>query len=212
MSPELYLAYLLACIVIIIVPGPTVTLIIANSLTHGTRAGLLNVAGTQIGIALMIALVAVGLASLIEALGWWFDWLRLAGAAYLVWLGIKLLRTRGLAGDAGRATAPRGGFLAQGFLVAVSNPKTLAIHRSRRRLFSAGGDHGGDGGGRGFDLRRALCRADRRSGAAHLAQGYRVAVADQRRVPDRRRAMAGVLPEPLRGGSANRPLPFVIPV
>ncbi len=127
MSPELYLAYLLACIVIIIVPGPTVTLIIANSLTHGTRAGLLNVAGTQIGIALMIALVAVGLASLIEALGWWFDWLRLAGAAYLVWLGIKLLRTRSAADGPGRAPPPRGGFLAQGFLVAVSNPKTLVF-------------------------------------------------------------------------------------
>jgi threonine/homoserine/homoserine lactone efflux protein len=45
MSPELYLAFLLACVVIMIVPGPTVTLIIANALTHGTRAGLLNVAG-----------------------------------------------------------------------------------------------------------------------------------------------------------------------
>lgn len=127
MSPELYLAYLLACIVIIIVPGPTVTLIIANSLTHGARAGLLNVAGTQLGIACMIALVAIGLASLIEALGWWFDWVRLAGAAYLVWLGIKLLRSTGSAGAPARAPAPRGGFLLQGFLVAVSNPKTLVF-------------------------------------------------------------------------------------
>ena len=127
MSPDLYVAYLLACIVIIIVPGPTVTLIIANSLTHGTRAGLLNVAGTQIGIAFMIALVAIGLASLIEALGWWFDWVRLAGAAYLVWLGIKLLRSTGSAGEPARAPSPRGGFLLQGFLVAVSNPKTLVF-------------------------------------------------------------------------------------
>jgi threonine/homoserine/homoserine lactone efflux protein len=127
MSPELYLAYLLACIVIIIVPGPTVTLIIANSLTHGARAGLLNMAGTQIGIALMIALVAIGLASMIEALGWWFDWVRLAGAAYLVWLGIKLLRSSGVAREPGRAPTPRGGFLLQGFLVAVSNPKTLVF-------------------------------------------------------------------------------------
>ena len=85
----------LACIVIIIVPGPTVTLIIANSLSHGVRAGLLNVAGTQLGIALMIALVGLGLASLIEALGWWWEVVRLAGAAYLIWLGIKLLRSSG---------------------------------------------------------------------------------------------------------------------
>jgi len=126
-SPELYLAYLLACIVIIIVPGPTVTLIIANSLSHGMRAGLLNVAGTQLGIALMIALVGFGLASLIEALGWWFGIVRLAGAAYLIWLGIKLLRATGGLGDAQRAPAPRGGFFLQGFLVAISNPKTLVF-------------------------------------------------------------------------------------
>lgn len=127
MSPHLYLAFLAACIVIIIVPGPTVTLIIANSLTHGTRAGLLNVAGTQIGIALMIALVGFGLASLIAALGWWFDWVRLLGAAYLVWLGIKLFRASGAIGEAKPVPAPRIGFLAQGFLVAISNPKTLVF-------------------------------------------------------------------------------------
>ena len=127
MSPELYLAYLLACIVIIIVPGPTVTLIIANSLAHGVRAGLLNVAGTQVGIALMIALVGLGLASLIEALGWWWELVRLAGAAYLIWLGIKLFRSSGALGEARGMSAPRGGFFLQGLLVAVSNPKTLVF-------------------------------------------------------------------------------------
>lgn len=43
MALELYAAYVLACVLIAIVPGPTVTVIIANSLNHGTRAGLLNV-------------------------------------------------------------------------------------------------------------------------------------------------------------------------
>jgi threonine/homoserine/homoserine lactone efflux protein len=127
MSPEIYLAYLVACIVIIIVPGPTVTLIIANSLSHGARAGLLNVAGTQVGIAVMIALVGFGLASLIEALGWWFEVVRLAGAAYLIWLGIKLIRSSGSLGEAKPAPAPRGGFFLQGFLVAIMNPKTLVF-------------------------------------------------------------------------------------
>jgi threonine/homoserine/homoserine lactone efflux protein len=121
---NLYLAYLAACVVIIVVPGPTVTLIIANSLTHGTRAGLLNVAGTQLGIAVMIALVGIGLASLIAALGWWFMWVKLAGAVYLVWLGVRLLRAKGALGERA-APRPRGGFLLQGFLVALSNPKTL---------------------------------------------------------------------------------------
>jgi homoserine/homoserine lactone efflux protein len=127
MALHLYLTFLAACIVIIIVPGPSVTLIIANSLRYGTRAGLLNVAGTQLGIALIIALVGVGLASLIEALGWWFDWVRIAGAAYLVWLGVKLIRSPDGLGDPGTAPQPRSGFLLQGFLVAISNPKTLVF-------------------------------------------------------------------------------------
>lgn len=127
MATDLYITYLIACVVIMVVPGPSVTLIIANSLTHGTRAGLLNVAGTQLGIALMITLVGIGLASLIAALGWWFEWVRLAGAAYLIWLGIGLLRARAAPGEAGPAPKPRGGFFTQGLLVALSNPKTLVF-------------------------------------------------------------------------------------
>ena len=132
MTTELYLAYLAACVVIMVVPGPSVTLIIANSLNHGTRAGLLNVAGTQLGIALMIALVGIGLASRIAALGWWFEWVRLAGAAYLVWLGIGLLRARRKSGADRPTPTPHGGFLLQGFLVAISNPKTLVFFSASR--------------------------------------------------------------------------------
>jgi homoserine/homoserine lactone efflux protein len=125
MSVELYLAYVLACIVITIVPGPTVTLIVANSLAHGTRAGLLNVAGTQLGLLAMLGVLVIGLASVIEVMGWWFDWLRLAGAAYLIWLGWKLLRSSGSLDKPGSAPTPRGGFVLQGFLVLMGNPKAL---------------------------------------------------------------------------------------
>ncbi|KFC74007.1 putative amino acid efflux protein, LysE family [Bosea sp. LC85] len=125
MSFELFAAYLVACFVIVIVPGPTVTLIIANSLKHGTRAGLLNAAGTQLGLAIMIAIVGIGLSSVIAAMGHWFDWVRLAGAAYLIWLGWKMVRAGGVGDGIVRARAPRGGFFLQGVLVALSNPKTL---------------------------------------------------------------------------------------
>jgi homoserine/homoserine lactone efflux protein len=125
MTLELYAGYLVACFLIAIVPGPTVTLIVANSLTHGTRSGLLNVAGTQLALALMIGILVVGLASIIETLGWWFDWVRLVGAAYLVWLGWRLLRSSGSLDRPGRVPAPRGGFFLQGFLVMLSNPKVL---------------------------------------------------------------------------------------
>lgn len=125
MSLELYAAYLVACLVIVIVPGPTVTLIIANSIRHGTRAGLLNMLGTQVGLAVMIGVVGIGLTSLIEAMGHWFDWLRFAGAAYLIWLGWKMIRSSSEGDAAVAPRPPRGGFLVQGVLVALSNPKTL---------------------------------------------------------------------------------------
>ena len=123
MPLELYLAYVLACVLIAIIPGPTVTVIIGNSLKYGMRAGLLNVAGTQLGLALMMLALIVGLASVIAAMGWIFEVLRYAGAAYLVWLGWKLLRFP--ITEMGSVSAPRGGFFLQGFLVMMANPKAL---------------------------------------------------------------------------------------
>jgi threonine/homoserine/homoserine lactone efflux protein len=125
MALDLYLAYVLACALIAVIPGPTVTVIVANSLQHGTRAGLLNVAGTQLGLLLMMATLAVGLSSVIAAMGWLFDWLRYAGAAYLVWLGWKLLRAPEAIADTRAVRQPQGGFLLQGFLVLMANPKAL---------------------------------------------------------------------------------------
>jgi len=124
-SWELYLAYVAACFLITIIPGPTVTVIISNSLAHGARAGLLNVAGTQAGLALMMVTLIVGLASVIEAMGWLFDWLRLAGAVYLAWLGWKLIRSPDLHLEAKKTSAPRGGFFVQGLAVLLANPKAL---------------------------------------------------------------------------------------
>jgi threonine/homoserine/homoserine lactone efflux protein len=125
MSFDLYAAFLVACVVIVVVPGPTVTLIVANSLRHGTRAGVLNMLGTQVGEAIIITIAGIGLTSFIEAMGHWFDWLRFAGAAYLIWLGWKMIRSTGEAPDGSPAQSPSGGFAAQGCLVALSNPKTL---------------------------------------------------------------------------------------
>jgi homoserine/homoserine lactone efflux protein len=122
---DVYLAYIVTCVVIAVVPGPTVTVIVANSLAHGARAGLLNVAGTQAGLALMMGILIVGLSSVIAAMGWLFDWLRIAGAIYLAWLGWKLIRNPDFDINAKQQAAPRGGFFLQGFLVLMANPKAL---------------------------------------------------------------------------------------
>jgi homoserine/homoserine lactone efflux protein len=122
---ELYLTYIAACFLIAIIPGPTVTVIVANSLKHGTRAGLLNVGGTQLGLGLMMLVLVVGLSSVIAAMASLFEVLRWAGAAYLVWLGYKLLRAPDALGERSAAPEPRGGFFLQGFLVMMANPKGL---------------------------------------------------------------------------------------
>jgi threonine/homoserine/homoserine lactone efflux protein len=126
MSLQVYLAFVAACIGLALLPGPIVTLLIANGLRHGTRAALTNILGVQAGMVIVIGILAVGLTSLMATMGYWFDWVRFAGAAYLVWLGIKLIRSpvEGIADDA-PPPPPRGGFFLQGFLVALSNPKLL---------------------------------------------------------------------------------------
>lgn len=119
------LTFVFASIAIVIVPGPTVSLIIANSLRSGTRAGLANVAGTQIGLMSMILVLALGLDAVVALMGEAFFYVKLAGVLYLAYLGIKLLRS------GGELPARKGerrslvGFVVQGFFVIWSNPKAL---------------------------------------------------------------------------------------
>jgi threonine/homoserine/homoserine lactone efflux protein len=122
------LAYSLACIALIIVPGPTVTVIIANSLRHGPRPGLFNIAGTQLGVAIMVVILAFGLDFLVRQAGFVFEILRWVGAAYLIWLGIKLWRSDGALGEATAEPAKSdASYFWQGFLVILSNPKLLVF-------------------------------------------------------------------------------------
>lgn len=120
------LPYLGACFLLAIVPGPTVTVIIANALARGTGAGLAIVAGTQAGFFIMTLVVALGMQALVAFMGWAFDWIKLVGAAYLVWLGWKMWRSNGEIGagliDTDRS---RWSVALQGFVVILSNPKVL---------------------------------------------------------------------------------------
>lgn len=124
-DPVQFTTFVLACVVVVIVPGPTVTVIMANSLRSGVRSGLLNVAGTQAGLFVMLLIVAAGLEIIVAQMAVVFDWIRLLGAAYLIWLGIRLLRSRGELIE--QRASSSGSYFWQGFVVIWSNPKALVF-------------------------------------------------------------------------------------
>lgn len=144
MHLPLYAAFLLACVGLMLIPGPNVTLIVATSVGQGARRGLLTLAGTWTGSALQIILVSFGLAQALGSWGSWFSWLRWAGAAYLVVLGLRQFRTAPAAtGSAGAVPGGRrdGAAWARGLLVSIANPKTLLFLAAFLPQFVApGGD------------------------------------------------------------------------
>jgi homoserine/homoserine lactone efflux protein len=99
MSPEILIAFIVACILLGLAPGPNMALILANTLSHGLAAGLVTLAGTSTGLAILVAGAALGMSSLMVFMSQWFDVIRWIGALYLVYLGARqlwLLRRRGL--------------------------------------------------------------------------------------------------------------------
>ncbi len=134
LNADLFIAFLLATTALILLPGPIVTLVIANSISHGTRTGLSTVAGSSVGNAILVAAGALGLSTILALLADLFEVLRWAGVAYLVWLGLRAWREALRRGanpeDAAMAPAtPRGrNVFAQGVVVAVTNPKTIFFY------------------------------------------------------------------------------------
>ena len=125
MNWELFAAFLLITTVLVVTPGPIVTLVIATGASRGIRAGLITAAGTTLGNALLLTAIAFGLSWVIRNAVILFEVMRWAGAAYLIWLGIQAWRH---AGANGAASAPSGHVdFWRGFAVALSNPKTIAF-------------------------------------------------------------------------------------
>ena len=125
MGIEQIIYYCFACFVVVIVPGPTVTLIIANTLSFGTRAGIFNVVGTQLGLILMIGLLAIGFQVVAKQLEWFLIVIRFLGAIYLVWLGYKIFTSPSLRQKVNDKKYFNNKFVLQGFLVIWSNPKAF---------------------------------------------------------------------------------------
>jgi homoserine/homoserine lactone efflux protein len=126
---HLYLAFVAASAVLMAIPGPNVALIVAGSLERGPRFGLATVAGTSAAMVVQLALVALGMAEVLGALGRWFEWLRWAGVAYLVYLGLKswFAKPEDLTKARPKEISPRRA-LTRGFLVSLTNPKTLFFY------------------------------------------------------------------------------------
>jgi threonine/homoserine/homoserine lactone efflux protein len=119
------LGFLLAAVVLAVTPGPGVLYIVTRTLSQGRAAGLASVSGVALGNLANAVAASLGLAALLAASSLAFSIVKFAGALYLVWLGLQMLRRR--AGDASgaplRADAPAQIFR-QGFVVALLNPKT----------------------------------------------------------------------------------------
>lgn len=113
----------------IVTPGPTVLLALSNGSRFGVRASLPGMLGAVLSDFVLIAAVAVGLGALLAASEFWFSVVKWVGVAYLAWLGLKMLRSRGglaLPDGEGAAAAQRPTARAvflRSFLVAATNPK-----------------------------------------------------------------------------------------
>ena len=130
MSIELYLAFCLATAVLVLMPGPIVTLVIAQTLRYGTAIGLSTVAGSAAGNALLVTVGALGLSTIFILLTDLFEIIRWVGAIYLIWLGIREWCSSGAelnAAEAGVRQAKSSVFW-QAIVVAITNPKTILFY------------------------------------------------------------------------------------
>ena len=123
-------AFAVTALIVIVVPGPSVLFIVGRALAVGRREAMLTMVGNTVGAAFLLVAVALGLGTLIAASAVALTVVKLAGAAYLIYLGIHAFRTR-----KSLATALTGGVqpantrrvLRQGFLVGVTNAKTAVF-------------------------------------------------------------------------------------
>jgi threonine/homoserine/homoserine lactone efflux protein len=123
------LAFGLASLLIIVIPGPSVLFVVGRALAYGRRTALVSVVGNEVGALVVVCAVALGVGAVVERSVLVFTLIKLCGAAYLIFLGVRaLVRSgahAGLQGEAGERGGWRAGL--DGFLVGVANPKTAVF-------------------------------------------------------------------------------------
>jgi threonine/homoserine/homoserine lactone efflux protein len=127
---EHLLAFMLIATVLIVVPGPSVLFVVTRSLTLGRRAGLATAAGNASGVFVQVVLVAIGIGAIVQESIAIFTAVKLAGALYLVVLGVQTFRRRrSLAAALDAPVRPRHlrRILSDAFVVGVANPKVIVF-------------------------------------------------------------------------------------
>lgn len=126
MAIDLWLAFVAASVVLLVIPGPTIALVIGYALGEGRRAALAIVAGVALGDFTAMTLSMLGVGALLAASAELFTALKWLGAAYLVWLGIRLWRAP-VDGDAAEGYSARSAWrmLGHAWLVTALNPKSI---------------------------------------------------------------------------------------
>ena len=129
MSTQVLLAFAATCVLLALTPGPNMALIVANTASHGLRAGLATLAGTTTGLVLLVTAAAIGMTSVAVFMAAWFDVLRWVGACYLAWLGFQQLRlwwrNRAIARMPELGPGSGRKWYLQGVGISLSNPKVL---------------------------------------------------------------------------------------
>lgn len=125
MELNLYLAFIIAAAIMVALPGPSVLLTVAHSISFGWQRAISTVAGETMGIAVQLTVAAIGMTALLNAAAEAFEWLRWTGAGYLVYLGIRQWQSAGKALKINSSSGSRRHLIFQGLVVTTLNPKSL---------------------------------------------------------------------------------------
>jgi threonine/homoserine/homoserine lactone efflux protein len=129
-SGDKFLAFCALSLVVIAIPGPSVLFVVGRALAHGRRTALASVLGNELGELALACLVALGLGPIVERSALVLTVMKMAGAAYLIFLGVRAIlqrRAHALAAEVGQRARSGLRPVADGFLVGVANPKTAVF-------------------------------------------------------------------------------------
>lgn len=125
MDPFLYISFLIASVLLILIPGPNVLVVVSTSITHGAMRGLQTVLGTSAAMVIQLIIAALGTTWLVASITTGFEWLRWFGVAYLLYLGVKHLLNIRDSEKVHEVQITAKDTFARGFIVSLTNPKTI---------------------------------------------------------------------------------------